>query len=72
MKSANPTFDADTGTPVTADIPVTPSPMNGTSTIPSVINIPPQIAVTVCWIALGFAICWYLTRPKRHGSGILG
>jgi hypothetical protein len=62
MKSVNATLDADTGTPV-PDAPVVTN-----SGIPSVINIPPQIAVTVCWIAVGFAACWYLTRPKRNQS----
>lgn len=32
----------------------------------SVINIPPQIAVTVCWVALGFGIAWWLLE-RRDG-----
>jgi len=69
MKSANPTFDADSGAPINDTTASTTS-----STIPtaSIINVPPQIAVTICWIAVGFALCWYMTRPKRRGESILG
>ncbi|MDE2105989.1 MAG: hypothetical protein KGL39_52690 [Patescibacteria group bacterium] len=58
------TFDADTGQPVTDAAPLTTP--NGT--VASIVNIPPQIATTIVWVALGFAICWYLTRPKRRDS----
>lgn len=34
-------------------------------TMASIINIPPQIATTVCWVAVGVAIGWWLFRPSR-------
>lgn len=36
------------------------------ATIPSMINIPPQLAVTVTWIGVGIVIGWLLFRPKSH------
>lgn len=55
------TLDADTGTP----IPQSGSPY----TQPSMIKIPPQVATTVCWVALGFGIAWWLfTRNQRVTS----
>ncbi len=35
-------------------------------TIPSIINIPPQIAVTVFWVALGFGLCWWLMGKRSR------
>lgn len=29
-------------------------------TVASIINIPPQIAVTIFWVAVGFGLCWWL------------
>jgi len=65
MKTVNGNFgqtvDAQTGQVVndaTTAASITPS------TTASIINIPPQIATTVCWIALGFALCWWFTCRK--------
>jgi len=40
------------------------------SQMASVINIPPQIAVTVCWVALGFGICWWLMDRQNTKRNI--
>lgn len=42
------------------------SPITPPYTVASIINIPPQIATTVCWVALGVAIGWYIFRPHRN------
>lgn len=42
--------------------PVRPTtiPMPTNRTVPSLIPIPNQVAVTVCWVAAGFALGYYL------------
>jgi hypothetical protein len=63
MKSAN---DFGQGTTIDADNGqvVTPTPMPTPPTTASIINLPPQIATTLCWIGLGFVLCWYFTCRK--------
>lgn len=67
------TYDADSGTPVTNNDTagtgtsnVQPMPANGA--MASIINIPPQIAVTLVWVALGFVIAWYFMRGPGQKS----
>ncbi len=43
-----------------------------TGTVASVINIPPQIATTVCWVAVGFALCWWLTGKREEKKNSRG
>jgi hypothetical protein len=31
-------------------------------TVASIINVPPQIAVTIFWVAVGFGLCWWLSK----------
>lgn len=55
------TYDADSGADVTGNaVPLTPVSSNGS--MASIINIPPQIAVTLVWVALGFAIGVYVSH----------
>lgn len=71
------TFDAETGqvdqeteTPNPGFPPYNPTQRiaRPVGTIPSMINIPPQVAVTVFWMAVGFGLCWWLSNrrsPRR-------
>jgi hypothetical protein len=59
------TYDADTGETVQPP-PVQPYPMRNGYTVPSLINIPPQVAVTVFWVAVGFGLCWWMTGQKGN------
>jgi len=49
---------------------MTPMPTN--RTVPSLIPIPNQIAVTVCWVGLGIAIGYYICHksnsPRRRSD----
>jgi hypothetical protein len=66
MKTAQ-TFDAETGAPTTASptVPLTtgPSVMTAPSTT---VNIPMKVVVPIVWIAIGFGVCWWITRPSRR------
>jgi hypothetical protein len=35
------------------------------SSISSMINVPPTVAVTVFWVAVGFGLCWWLTGKRK-------
>lgn len=56
------TINAD-GTISDTGSPLVTTPNN---TVASIINIPPQIAVTIFWVAVGFGICWWLTSTRKH------
>lgn len=46
---------------------ITPMPSNGA--VPSLIKIPNQLAVTLCWVGLGIAIgyyaCYKSSEPRQ-------
>lgn len=45
----------------------TPMPIPGKS-VPSIIAIPNQFATTLCWVAVGFAIGYYLCHKTTGRS----
>lgn len=54
-------------TEVVDSIPATSPSNNGQqfNTVPSIINIPPQISTTLVWVAVGFAIgVWVMWNRK--------
>jgi len=59
---ANETIDIN-GSPTQAR--VIPAPTNG---VPSIIKIPNQLAVTICWVALGAAIGYYICHKTTSPS----
>jgi len=38
------------------------------ATIPSIINIPPQIAVTAFWVMLGIGIGWWMFSKHQKSA----
>lgn len=64
MSKENQTFEADTGQPVNPQ----PIPQSPNWQVPSMVKIPPQIATTLCWVALGFGIALWLEH-RRNSKG---
>jgi hypothetical protein len=54
-------LDASTGKPQVMPMPK--------QQMASIINVPPQIAVTICWVALGIGIGLYISHKSRSPKG---
>ena len=66
--NASPIIDLDTGRETSSAPQPTIIPRPAGNQVPSLIGIPNQLAVTVCWVAAGIAIGYYIChKSMSHG-----